>query len=154
MDRGIDIYGCVPLQVIVEKFGQVARFGFMHLVATNVAIWIRMVVWESATDSIEVMYSDSKFFFQFAFLFLRLVSLFLMMEVFFTVFMNHFLLRSIFCLFILQRFCCCDSPWCYCSSLWFMLISVMYYVKHNGKSFSKVHSPKQSKENDNSNDNN
>ncbi|XP_042873665.1 proton channel OtopLc-like isoform X1 [Penaeus japonicus] len=48
----------VNSEVIVEKFGQVARFGFMHLVATNVAIWIRMVVWESATDSIEVMYSD------------------------------------------------------------------------------------------------
>nr|XP_027217321.1 proton channel OtopLc-like [Penaeus vannamei] len=35
----------VNSEVIVEKFGQVARFGFMHLVATNVAIWIRMVVW-------------------------------------------------------------------------------------------------------------
>ncbi|CAL4134095.1 unnamed protein product [Meganyctiphanes norvegica] len=48
----------VNSEVIVEKFGQVARFGFMHLVATNIAIWIRMVVWESANDWIKVNYED------------------------------------------------------------------------------------------------
>ncbi|XP_071527937.1 LOW QUALITY PROTEIN: uncharacterized protein [Panulirus ornatus] len=47
----------VNSEVIVEKFGQVARFGFMHLVATNVAIWIRMVVWESAIVWIEDTYA-------------------------------------------------------------------------------------------------
>ncbi|XP_069191181.1 proton channel OtopLc [Procambarus clarkii] len=47
----------VNSEVIVEKFGQVARFGFMHLVATNIAIWIRMVVWESATVWIEDTYA-------------------------------------------------------------------------------------------------
>lgn len=48
----------VNSEVIVEKFGQVARFGFMHLVATNIAIWIRMVVWESANDWIKVNYKE------------------------------------------------------------------------------------------------
>ncbi|RXG53097.1 hypothetical protein Avbf_16149, partial [Armadillidium vulgare] len=41
--------------VIVEKFGQIARFGFMHLVATNLALWVRMVVWESANDSMTLL---------------------------------------------------------------------------------------------------
>ena len=27
-----------------------ARFGFMHLVATNVALWGRLIIWESAND--------------------------------------------------------------------------------------------------------
>lgn len=27
-----------------------ARFGFMHLIATNVSLWIRTVVWESANE--------------------------------------------------------------------------------------------------------
>ncbi|XP_076046283.1 uncharacterized protein LOC143028294 [Oratosquilla oratoria] len=46
----------VNSEVIVEKFGQVARFGFMHLVATNVALWVRMVVWEAANDWIDTKY--------------------------------------------------------------------------------------------------
>lgn len=37
-------------QVLVEKFGLLARFGFMHLIATNVSLWIRTVVWESANE--------------------------------------------------------------------------------------------------------
>lgn len=37
-------------QVIVEKFGMFARFGFMHLVATNLSLWIRTVIWESANE--------------------------------------------------------------------------------------------------------
>ena len=36
--------------MIVERFGQIARFGFMHLVATNIAMWVRLIVWESAYD--------------------------------------------------------------------------------------------------------
>lgn len=34
----------------MEKFGLLARFGFMHLIATNVSLWIRTVVWESANE--------------------------------------------------------------------------------------------------------
>ncbi|KAB7507247.1 Otopetrin-1 [Armadillidium nasatum] len=45
----------VNSEVIVEKFGQIARFGFMHLVATNLALWVRMVVWESANDSMTLL---------------------------------------------------------------------------------------------------
>ena len=37
-------------QVVVEKFGLVARFGFMHLIATNVSLWVRTVVWETANE--------------------------------------------------------------------------------------------------------
>ncbi|XP_068245679.1 uncharacterized protein DDB_G0284459-like [Palaemon carinicauda] len=48
----------VNSEVIVEKFGQVARFGFMHLVATNIAIWIRMVVWDSAIVWIQDTYEN------------------------------------------------------------------------------------------------
>ncbi|KAF4527514.1 hypothetical protein B566_EDAN015614 [Ephemera danica] len=40
----------VNSQVVVEKFGIAARFGFMHLAATNVALWVRLVVWESGTE--------------------------------------------------------------------------------------------------------
>lgn len=36
--------------MLVEKFGLLARFGFMHLIATNVSLWIRTVVWESANE--------------------------------------------------------------------------------------------------------
>ena len=35
---------------MVEKFGLLARFGFMHLIATNVSLWVRTVVWESANE--------------------------------------------------------------------------------------------------------
>lgn len=38
------------LQVLVERFGLVARFGFMHLTATNLALWARLVVWESGNE--------------------------------------------------------------------------------------------------------
>ncbi|KAK3850898.1 hypothetical protein Pcinc_042419, partial [Petrolisthes cinctipes] len=48
----------VNSEVIVEKFGQIARFGFMHLVATNIAVWVRMVVWESAVIWIEDSYAN------------------------------------------------------------------------------------------------
>lgn len=37
-------------QVLVERFGLVARFGFMHLAATNLALWARLVVWESGNE--------------------------------------------------------------------------------------------------------
>ena len=37
-------------QVLVERFGLAARFGFMHLAATNLALWIRLVVWESGNE--------------------------------------------------------------------------------------------------------
>lgn len=38
------------MQVIVERFGLFARFGFMHLVATNLALWVRTIIWESANE--------------------------------------------------------------------------------------------------------
>lgn len=34
----------------MERFGLVARFGFMHLAATNLALWARLVVWESGNE--------------------------------------------------------------------------------------------------------
>ncbi|XP_046665368.1 proton channel OtopLc-like isoform X2 [Homalodisca vitripennis] len=40
----------VNSQVLVERFGLVARFGFMHLAATNLALWARLVVWESGNE--------------------------------------------------------------------------------------------------------
>ena len=44
------------LQVIVERFGLMARFGFMHLVATNLCLWIRTIIWESANEWIHHIY--------------------------------------------------------------------------------------------------
>lgn len=38
------------LQVLVERFGLAARFGFMHLAATNLALWVRLIVWESGNE--------------------------------------------------------------------------------------------------------
>uniref|UniRef100_A0A6A7FY28 Otopetrin-2-like n=1 Tax=Hirondellea gigas TaxID=1518452 RepID=A0A6A7FY28_9CRUS len=52
----------VNSEVVVEKFGQIARFAFMHLVATNLAIWVRMIVWESANDWIHVTYAKHNVF--------------------------------------------------------------------------------------------
>lgn len=43
-------------QVVVEKFGLIARFGFMHLAATNLALWIRLVIWESGMEWIYFIY--------------------------------------------------------------------------------------------------
>jgi len=40
----------VNSQVLVERFGLVARFGFMHLAATNLALWARLVVWETGNE--------------------------------------------------------------------------------------------------------
>ncbi|XP_017875199.1 proton channel OtopLc-like [Ceratina calcarata] len=40
----------VNSQVLVERFGLAARFGFIHLAATNIAIWIRLVIWDSAQE--------------------------------------------------------------------------------------------------------
>ncbi|XP_050535741.1 proton channel OtopLc-like isoform X2 [Daktulosphaira vitifoliae] len=37
-------------QVLVERFGLVARFGFMHLAATNIALWMRLIIWESGIE--------------------------------------------------------------------------------------------------------
>ncbi|XP_027846765.2 proton channel OtopLc-like isoform X2 [Aphis gossypii] len=37
-------------QVLVERFGLAARFGFMHLAATNIALWVRLVIWESGIE--------------------------------------------------------------------------------------------------------
>ena len=45
--------------VIVERFGLFARFGFIHLVATNLALWVRTVVWESANEWIHHVYTES-----------------------------------------------------------------------------------------------
>lgn len=38
------------LQVLVERFGLAARFGFIHLTATNIAVWVRLVIWDSAQE--------------------------------------------------------------------------------------------------------
>ncbi|KAJ9590804.1 hypothetical protein L9F63_016190, partial [Diploptera punctata] len=40
----------VNSQVLVEKFGLAARFGFMHLAATNLALWVRLIIWESGNE--------------------------------------------------------------------------------------------------------
>ncbi|XP_012279923.1 uncharacterized protein LOC105699482 isoform X2 [Orussus abietinus] len=40
----------VNSQVLVERFGLAARFGFTHLAATNVAVWARLVIWDSAQE--------------------------------------------------------------------------------------------------------
>ncbi|XP_011501479.1 PREDICTED: otopetrin-1-like [Ceratosolen solmsi marchali] len=40
----------VNSQVLVEKFGLAARFGFTHLAATNIAVWARLVIWDSAQE--------------------------------------------------------------------------------------------------------
>lgn len=34
----------------MERFGLAARFGFTHLAATNVAVWVRLVIWDSAQE--------------------------------------------------------------------------------------------------------
>jgi len=45
--------------VIVERFGLMARFGFIHLVATNLSLWVRTIIWESANEWIHHVYVDS-----------------------------------------------------------------------------------------------
>jgi len=45
--------------VIVERFGLFARFGFIHLVATNLALWVRTVIWESANEWIHHVYTKT-----------------------------------------------------------------------------------------------
>jgi hypothetical protein len=42
----------------VERFGLFARFGFMHLVATNLALWVRTIIWESANEWIHHLYKN------------------------------------------------------------------------------------------------
>ncbi|KAG8035460.1 hypothetical protein G9C98_006906 [Cotesia typhae] len=37
-------------EVLVERFGLAARFGFIHLAATNIAVWARLVIWDSALE--------------------------------------------------------------------------------------------------------
>ena len=34
----------------MERFGLAARFGFTHLAATNIAVWARLVIWDSALE--------------------------------------------------------------------------------------------------------
>jgi hypothetical protein len=48
------------IQVLVEKFGLLARFGFMHLIATNVSLWIRTVVWESANEWLHYLHHQQQ----------------------------------------------------------------------------------------------
>lgn len=40
----------VNSQVLVERFGLAARFGFTHLAATNIAVWARLVIWDTAQE--------------------------------------------------------------------------------------------------------
>ena len=42
----------------MEKFGVLARFGFMHLMATNVSLWVRTVVWESANEWLHYLHQS------------------------------------------------------------------------------------------------
>ena len=42
----------------MERFGLFARFGFMHLVATNLALWVRTIIWESANEWIHHIYRN------------------------------------------------------------------------------------------------
>ena len=42
----------------MERFGLFARFGFMHLVATNLALWVRTIIWESANEWIHHIYKN------------------------------------------------------------------------------------------------
>ncbi|XKL64915.1 hypothetical protein PGB90_005001 [Kerria lacca] len=46
----------VNSQVLVEKFGLIARFGFMHLAATNIALWIKLIVIETGLEWIYFVY--------------------------------------------------------------------------------------------------
>nr|CAH0107979.1 unnamed protein product [Daphnia galeata] len=50
----------VNSEVLVEKFGLLARFGFMHLIATNVSLWIRTVVWESANEWLHYLHHQQQ----------------------------------------------------------------------------------------------
>lgn len=43
-------------QVLVERFGLVARFGFMHLAATNIALWIKLIIMETGLEYIYFVY--------------------------------------------------------------------------------------------------
>ncbi|XP_023321227.1 uncharacterized protein LOC111695966 [Eurytemora carolleeae] len=45
--------------VIVEKFGLLARFGFIHLVATNLSLWVRTIIWESASEWVHHVYTKN-----------------------------------------------------------------------------------------------
>ena len=47
-------------KVIVERFGLMARFGFMHLVATNLSLWVRTIIWESANEWMHHIYRQQK----------------------------------------------------------------------------------------------
>lgn len=40
----------VNSEVVVEKFGTLARFGLIHLMATNLSVWFRIIIWDSAHD--------------------------------------------------------------------------------------------------------
>lgn len=40
----------------MEKFGLVARFGFMHLAATNIALWIKLIILETGLEWIYFVY--------------------------------------------------------------------------------------------------
>lgn len=40
----------------MERFGLMSRFGFMHVVATNLALWVRTIIWESANEWIHHIY--------------------------------------------------------------------------------------------------
>ena len=44
----------------MERFGLFARFGFMHLVATNLCLWVRTIIWESANEWIHHIYQQSR----------------------------------------------------------------------------------------------
>ena len=50
----------VNSEVLVEKFGLLARFGFMHLIATNVSLWVRTVVWESANEWLHYLHHQQQ----------------------------------------------------------------------------------------------
>lgn len=44
----------------MERFGLAARFGFIHLAATNIAVWARLIIWDSAQEWTYFVYLAQK----------------------------------------------------------------------------------------------
>ncbi len=44
------------MKIITISISSFSRFGFVHLVATNLSLWVRTIIWESANDWIHHVY--------------------------------------------------------------------------------------------------
>ncbi|KAK2717898.1 proton channel OtopLc-like isoform X1 [Artemia franciscana] len=51
----------VNSEVLLQKFHLVARFGLMHLMATNVSLWVRTIVWESSNEWYHFLYHQHNY---------------------------------------------------------------------------------------------